>query len=112
VYIPANNSWGFLPPASSPAFTIFSFFLSLSLSFSFFHLLGLAFKLRASHLQSRHFTTWATSSVHFGYFGDGVPPTIWLGWPWTMILPISASQVARITGVSHQHLAYCLFSWW
>jgi hypothetical protein len=26
------------------------------------------------------------------------------GWPQTTILPISSSQVARITGVSHQHL--------
>jgi hypothetical protein len=26
-------------------------------------------------------------------------------WPWTVILPISASQVARCSGVSHQHLA-------
>jgi hypothetical protein len=24
------------------------------------------------------------------------------GWPWTKILLISASQIARITGVSHQ----------
>jgi hypothetical protein len=28
--------------------------------------------------------------------------TICLGWPWTMILLMSASQVARIIGVSHQ----------
>jgi hypothetical protein len=28
-----------------------------------------------------------------------------LGWPQTMILPILASQVARITGVSHWRLA-------
>jgi hypothetical protein len=38
-----------------------------------------------------------------GYFGDGVLQTP--RWPQTAILPISASQVARITGVSHQHLA-------
>jgi hypothetical protein len=31
--------------------------------------------------------------------------TIYLVWPWTMILPISASQLARITGVNHQCLA-------
>jgi hypothetical protein len=40
-----------------------------------------------------------------GYFGDGVSHTICLGWPRTLILFISSSQVARITGVSHQHLA-------
>jgi hypothetical protein len=28
--------------------------------------------------------------------------TICWGWLWTTILPISASQVARITGVSHR----------
>jgi hypothetical protein len=37
-----------------------------------------------------------------GYFGDGVSQTICLGYPQTVILPISASQVARITGVSYQ----------
>jgi hypothetical protein len=36
------------------------------------------------------------------YFGDGVLGTICLGWPPTSLLPISASQVARITGMSHR----------
>jgi hypothetical protein len=36
-----------------------------------------------------------------GYFGYGVCPS----WPQIMILSILASQVARITGVSHLHLA-------
>jgi hypothetical protein len=40
----------------------------------------------------------------FGYFQDRVSRTIFLGWIRTVILLISASQVARITGVSHQHL--------
>jgi hypothetical protein len=31
--------------------------------------------------------------------------TISLGWPQITILLISASQVARITGISHWHLA-------
>jgi hypothetical protein len=48
-------------------------------------------------------TLCLTPSVHFdGYFGDGALRTICLGWPQTVILPISVSQVARITGVSHQ----------
>jgi hypothetical protein len=38
-------------------------------------------------------------------FEDGVLRTSCLGWLWTLILPISASQVARITGVSHWHPA-------
>jgi hypothetical protein len=35
--------------------------------------------------------------------------TICLGWPWTSVLQISASQVAGITGVSHWHLAELTF---
>jgi hypothetical protein len=31
--------------------------------------------------------------------------TICLGWLWTVILLISASWVARITGINHQRLA-------
>jgi hypothetical protein len=38
--------------------------------------------------------------------------TICLGWPWTKILPILASQIARITVVSHQcptwHILVCI----
>jgi hypothetical protein len=35
------------------------------------------------HLQSRHSTTSATSPAHFAVvnFGDGISPTICLGWP-------------------------------
>jgi hypothetical protein len=44
-------------------------------------------------------------SICPGNFGDGVLWTICLSWPWTMILPISASEVARITCMSHQCLA-------
>jgi hypothetical protein len=40
-----------------------------------------------------------------GYFGDEVLPTNFPGWSRTSILEISASQVARITGVSHPYLA-------
>jgi hypothetical protein len=41
------------------------------------------------------------SLFHSGYFRDGVLWTIYLGLPWIAILSISASQVAKITGVSH-----------
>jgi hypothetical protein len=40
-----------------------------------------------------------------GYFGDGVSRTICWGWPLTVILLISTSQVASITSMSHWHLA-------
>jgi hypothetical protein len=44
------------------------------------------------------------------HFGDGVPRSTYLGWPQTEILLILASQVTRITAVSHQHLArYLLY---
>jgi hypothetical protein len=61
---------------------------------------SLSHVLRALCLQCRHFTIWAIPLVHFALviFGDGVLQTICLGWPWTAILPILASQVARITG--------------
>jgi hypothetical protein len=41
--------------------------------------------------------------VHFArYFEDGISCTISTGWPKTFIFPLSASQVAKITSVSHQ----------
>jgi hypothetical protein len=44
-----------------------------------------------------------------GYFGDGISWTICPGWLQTMILLISASQVSRIIGMSHQCPAFYLF---
>jgi hypothetical protein len=41
----------------------------------------------------------------FFFSENGISWIICQGWPWSMILPISASQVARITGVSHWHPA-------
>jgi hypothetical protein len=47
-----------------------------------------------------------SSPFCFGYFGDEVLWIIFPGWSWTtLILWISASQVARITDVDHQSLA-------
>jgi hypothetical protein len=42
-----------------------------------------------------------SSSFCSGYFVDGVSWTICLGWLWTPIFPVSASQVVRITGICH-----------
>jgi hypothetical protein len=66
-------------------------------------LMELASELRALHLPSRNSITWAMPLVHLALviLEMGVSWTISLGWPWTMILPISAFQVANITGVSH-----------
>jgi hypothetical protein len=49
-----------------------------------------------------------SSPFYFGHLGDGVSQTICLDWPRTMILPISASQVASIIAMSHQHPAWQL----
>jgi hypothetical protein len=72
-----------------------------------FFLVGLEFELRALQLQSRYSTTYTTPPVHFALviLEMGVSGTIYLGWPQTSILPISASQVASITGMSHRCLA-------
>jgi hypothetical protein len=40
-----------------------------------------------------------------GYFGDGISQTICMGWSWTVILPVLASQVARIIGMN------CIGTW-
>jgi hypothetical protein len=45
-----------------------------------------------------------------GYFGEEVSQSIYPGWPQTLVIPISASPIARITGVSHRHLAGSSFS--
>jgi hypothetical protein len=47
-------------------------------------------------------TTRATPPVHFALvtFGDQAFQTIFLGWPQTIVLPISISQVAGIIGMS------------
>jgi hypothetical protein len=60
-------------------------------------LVELGFELKETLFCLKH----ASSPFCSSYFGDGVLRSIFLGWPGTSILPISASQVARITGVSH-----------
>jgi hypothetical protein len=74
--------------------------------FFFFFLVELGFELMALCLQSKHSTTLATLPIHFVLviLEMGFWRTICPGWPWTTILPISASQVARILGVGHQQL--------
>jgi hypothetical protein len=47
----------------------------------------------------------ASSPCCSGYFGDGVSWTICSDWPQTVFLPISASQVSRITDVNCQRPA-------
>jgi hypothetical protein len=68
-------------------------------------LVGLGFDLRALHLQSYHLS-YTSSPFCSGYFGYGVLQTIFRA---GLILLISASQVARITGVNHRCLAKGLF---
>jgi hypothetical protein len=70
-------------------------------------LAGLGFELVALPLQSRCSNGWATPPFHFALITleGGVSKTICSGWPQISILLISASQAARIIGVSHWHLA-------
>jgi hypothetical protein len=65
---------------------------------SFFLFVVLAFELRAYTLSQN------TSPFLWKVLWDRVWRTICLGWLWNVILLTSASWVARITGVSHQHL--------
>jgi hypothetical protein len=60
---------------------------------------GLEFELTK---QALYHLSLISSPFCSGYFEDGVLQSINLGWPWTAILPISASQVARITGRRHK----------
>jgi hypothetical protein len=64
----------------------------------------LGFKLRALHLKPLH----QPFSVIF-FFLHRVSLIIFPGWLWTAVLLISASWVAKITDMSHQHWA--LSSW-
>jgi hypothetical protein len=91
--------------------TGFFFFFVDSAGFLTQGLILLGFKLRASGLQSKHSIAQATPPVHFALviLEMGVSRTICPNWPQTAILPISNSQVARIIGVSHQHLALKLY---
>jgi hypothetical protein len=72
--------------------------------FFFWYVWGLNSGHHACKAGAYHFSH-ASSLFCSGYLGDWVSWTICLGWPWTMILPISTSQVARITDLSHQHTA-------
>jgi hypothetical protein len=70
----------------------------------FFFLFGLSsnlfgFELRASHLLGRSSGTWTILPALFcvGYFKAMVSRTIFRGWIQTLMLLISASQVAMIT---------------
>jgi hypothetical protein len=65
-------------------------------------------------LRSRHSTIWATLPVYFavGYLEDVVLWTCCLGWAQTWIFPVSGSQVAGMTGVSHQLPARAQFCRW
>jgi hypothetical protein len=51
----------------------------------------------------------ATLPARFGYSQDSILQAIFPGWLWTMILLISASWVARITGVSHRRWLHIIF---
>jgi hypothetical protein len=72
-------------------------FWFMSLSHFFFCILG--FEFRAYVLNH------STSFFLWRVFWDRVSWTIYPGWLWIKILPISAPWVARIIGISHRHLS-------
>jgi hypothetical protein len=76
-----------------------------------YFLVGLQFGIQGFALTKQVLYCLDQTSCPFcsGYFGDRVLWTICRGWPWTMILPMLASQVGRITGVSHQCSAHLIF---
>jgi hypothetical protein len=64
------------------------------------------YKAGALPLSHTHSPFFALAILEIGGMqGWAFSQTICLGWPGTMIFPISASHVARITGLSHQYLA-------
>jgi hypothetical protein len=85
---------GTLPTPCKPGSYISPY---LSFFFFFFFLVELGFEHKVFYHLSH------TSSLFcYGYFGDGILGTICPGWPRTAILPVSASQVSRITDMNHQ----------
>jgi hypothetical protein len=73
------------------------------LSFLFIYLLY--FCGTGAWTQGLHLEPLCQPFVEKGFVKIGSHGTICLGWLWTVILLISASWVARITGVRHQWLA-------
>jgi hypothetical protein len=72
----------------------------------------LGLEIRASHLLGRGSTTWATPPALFcaGIF-EVESQFCCLRWPWTKILLISASQVARIIDMHHWYPT-CFICFW
>jgi hypothetical protein len=68
----------------------------------FFAVLGL--ELRPTHLKPLHQPFFVK-----GFLQDWVSQTVCLGWLQTVILLISASPVAQMTGVSQQHPDFFFF---
>jgi hypothetical protein len=103
----ATPGWpGICSPPSLPSAGITCVNTPGFVSSFFFFLVGLGFEFRASHIakQVLYCLSHTSSSFCCGYFEDMVLWTICQGWHQTAIL-ISASQVARLTSVSHWCLA-------
>jgi hypothetical protein len=70
---------------------IVSYYIQVKLYviFCFFFLMGQEFELRASHLQNRSSTTWATLPVHFALFILEMGVWTWKHDPADLNLPCS-----------------------
>jgi hypothetical protein len=89
----------------------FTLFCLTQLICLFFIWLGWGFELRVSHLISKHSTTWVRLPALFcmGYFRGRILRTTFPRWLQIMIPLISAFWIARITDMSHRHLALLPF---
>jgi hypothetical protein len=75
-----------------------SFYSGYEIGSSFFCLAGL--ELWSSYIAWNN--RYVPLSPAIGW--DGVSQTIWPGWSWSVLPLISASQVARVIGMSHGNL--------
>jgi hypothetical protein len=98
-----------LNPLSRQTLSPFLFFLF----FFFFFLVGLGFGLRPAK-QVFYCLSHTSSPFCSGYFGDGVTELFALAGLGITVLPISVSQVSRITGMSTntQLFFFSFFFWW
>jgi hypothetical protein len=110
-----RNTSGRLVLSVDVSFIIFFSFCTLWNSFPLPFFCALGLKLHGFMLAKQAFSYLSHSASPFlcvwdAYFQDMVSGTICPGWFWTAVFQISASQVARITGMSHWRLALSVFN--
>jgi hypothetical protein len=108
----AKHTFHQWPTSSTPALVLLLYsFLGRSYTFISNYPTSLCLWAQGFTLakQTLYCLSHTSSAFCSGYFGDEVLWTICSNWLRVMILLISASKVARITGVSHWHPALHFF---